>query len=75
MKWSPVKVKIIERGLTLRQFAGRIGMANSYWLVCKVLDGTRHSRRVQEATAAFLGETVEALFGDNSWIHHQRQAS
>jgi len=70
MRYSPVKVKIIKRGLTLRDFARRAGLHDS--IVRKTLDGTRHNRDVQEAVAAFLEEPAEQLFGADWWGRFER---
>ena len=65
MRYHPVKVKLIKRGLTMRDFARRYRLGDS--IVRKTLSGTRHNREVQEAVASFLDEETRALFGRDYW--------
>ena len=71
MRYSPVKVKIIERGQSIRAFAARHGL--NVWLVYKVLSGERHNAEVQEKIAEVLGEEGAKLFGAD-W-HASRRVS
>ena len=72
MRYSPVKVKLIQHVESIHTFARTHGL--NVWLVYKVLSGERHNREVQEAVAAFLGESASSLFGADYWGNCERRA-
>ncbi len=63
MRYSPVKVKIIQRGLTIAEIIRKLGLHES--LAYMTLRGERHNREIQDAIAKELDEDPRELWGES----------
>jgi predicted transcriptional regulator len=61
MKTRKIKALLIERGIKQVTIAKDLGVSTS--TVSKVVAGDARSRRVEEAVAALIGHSREALWG------------
>ena len=73
MKYTRVNIELMKKGVSIAEAARRLDL--KIGITKMTTTGHRHNREVQEKLAEFLGVPATELWGDNYWMHYERQSA